>query len=95
MSSLEDFAKELESIVCQSGLRESIAAFERGKSFIDSNREEFLKRYPDCWIAVYEQQIIATDKNLKNLIDTIRKRGIRTQDVAVDLMTTKKQPVLL
>jgi len=95
MSSLGDFAKELERIVCQSGLRESITAFERGKSFIDSNREEFLKRYPDCWIAVYEQQIIATDKNLKNLIDTIRKRAIRTQDVAVDLITTKKQPVLL
>lgn len=95
MKSLEDFAKELENIVRQSGLRESIAAFERGKSFVDSNREEFLRRYPDCWIAVYQEQIIATDKNLKNLIETIRKRGIQTQDVVVDLVTTKKQPILL
>lgn len=95
MRSPEDFVKELENTVRQGGLRESIAAFERGKSFVDSNREEFLRRYPDCWIAVYQEQIIATDKNLKNLIETIRKRGIQTQDVVVDLVTTKKQPILL
>ena len=52
-------------------------------------------RYPDCWIAVHKEQIITADKNLKNLIDTIRKRGIQTQDVVVDLVTTKKQPILL
>ena len=95
MSALDDLARELETILREGRLRESIAAVERGKAFIDSNREEFSKLYPGCWIASYEQRIIAVDKNLKNLINSIRKRGIAVQGVAVDLMTTEKQPILL
>lgn len=95
MEGMNEFAQKLKSIASQSKLRESAAVFERSRSFINFNREELLKRYPDCWVAVYKEQILATDKDLQNLINTIRKSGKLLEHVAVEFLTSKKNPILL
>ncbi len=95
MDSVDVFAQKLKSIADKSKLRESAAVFERSRSFIDSNREELLKQCPDCWVAVYKEQVLATDKDLHNLINTIRKSGKRLEHIAVELLTSEKNPILL
>jgi len=95
MESMDEFTQKLKSIANQSNLRESAAVFERSRSFIDSNREELLKRCPDCWVAVYKEQVLATDKELQNLINTIRKSGKRLEHIAVELLTSERNPIHL
>ena len=95
MESMDEFVQKLKSIANQSKLRESAAVFERSRSFIDSNREELLKQCPDCWVAVYKEQVLATDKQLQNLINTIRKSGKRLEHIAVELLTSERNPIHL
>jgi len=95
MDGMDEFAQKLKSIANQSKLRESAVVFERSRSFIDFNREELLKRYPDCWVAVYKEHVLATDKDLQNLINTIRKSGKCLEHIAVELLTSEKNPILL
>lgn len=95
MESMDEFVQKLKSIANQSKLRESAAVFERSRSFIDSNREELLKQCPDCWVAVYKEQVLATDKELQNLINTIRKSGKRLEHIAVELLTSERNPIHL
>lgn len=95
MSGMDEFAQKLKSIAGQSKLRESAAVFERSRSFIDSNWEELLKQCPNCWVAVYKEQVLATDKDIQNLVRIIRKSGVRLEHVAVELLTSEKNPILL
>jgi len=95
MTSMDEFVRKLKSIAAQSKLRETATVFEQSYSYVDSNREELLKRYPDHWIAVYKDHVIAADKDLRNLISTLRRSGTRLEEVAVELLTSEETPVLL
>ncbi len=92
---LDEFAQQLKIIAEQSKLTESAAAFEQSRLYIDSNRDKLLKQYPNRWIAVHKEKVLATDKDLQNLVGIIRKSGVRLEHVAVELLTSEKTPILL
>ena len=92
---LDEFAQQLKAITEQSKLVESVAVFEQSRSYIDSNREKLLKQYPNRWIAVHKGKVLATDRDLQNLVVTIRKGSVRLEHVAVELLTSEKTPILL
>ena len=95
MTKMDEFARKLKGIADQSKLREAAAVFEHSWSYIDSNREKLLKRYPNCWIAVHKEQVLAAGKDLRNLIGTIRRSGAQLEQVAVELLTSEENPILL
>jgi len=92
---MDEFTRKLKGIAGQSELREAATAFERSWSYIDSNREKLLKRYPNYWIAVHKEQVLAADKDLRNLIGTIRRSGAQLEQIAVELLTSEETPILL
>ena len=95
MTSMDKFAQKLKGIADQSKLHEAAAVFEHSRSYIDSNREKLLKRYPNCWIAVHEEQVLVADKDLRRLIATVRRSGTHLEQVAVELLTSEESPILL
>ena len=92
---LEEFAQQLKTIAEQSKLAESVVVFEQSQSYIDSNREKLLRQYPNRWIAVHKEKVLASDKDLRNLIATLRRSGTYLEQVAVELLTSEKTPILL
>ena len=95
MSNMDMFTQQLKTIAEQSKLAESVAVFEQSRLYIDSNRDKLLKQYPNRWIAVHKEKVLATDKDLQTLVGIIRKSGVRLEYVAVELLTNEKTPVLL
>jgi hypothetical protein len=95
MSELDDFAKKLKNITKQSKLAESTAVFEQSQSYINSNREQFLSQYPNHWIAVHKNKLLAANKDLRNLISALRKSDTPLEQVAVELLTNERTPLLL
>jgi hypothetical protein len=95
MNSLNELARKLKAIADQNKLYEAAAVFEHSRSYIDSNREKLLRQYPNYWIAVHKGQVLAADKDLRNLIDAIRKSGTHLEEVAVELLTSEEIPILL
>ena len=95
MSSVDEFARKLKGIADQSRLYEAAAVFEHSRSYIDSNRGKLLKQYPNCWIAVHKEQVLAADKDLRSLIGTVRRSGTHLEQVAVELLASEETPILL
>ena len=95
MTSLDEFARKLKDIAYQSKLHEAAAVFKHSRSYIDSNREKLLKQYPNCWIAVHKEQVLAVDEDLRSLVGTIRKSGMPLEQVAVELLASEETPILL
>jgi len=95
MGSMDEFARKLKSIADQSKLHEAAAVFEHSRSYVDANREKLMERYPNCWIAVHKEQVLAADKDLRRLIGTIRRSGTHLEQVAVELLTSEENPILL
>jgi len=95
MISMDEFVRKLKSIAAQSKLRETATVFEQSYSYVDSNREKLLKQYPNQWIAVFKDQVIAADEDLRNLVNTLRRSGTQLEQVAVELLTSEQNPILL
>lgn len=95
MSDVIEFARKLKIIADQSKLDETLAIFEQSRSYIDSNRENLLKQYPNYWIAVWKDQVLAADKDLRNLINTLRRSGTQLEQVVVELIKREQNPILL
>lgn len=95
MTSMDKFVRKLEGIADQSKLREAAAVFEQSCSYINSNQENLLKQYPNHWIAVHKDQVLAADKDLRNLTSTLRRKGAHLEQVAVELLTSEQYPILL
>lgn len=95
MRTLDELTQQLKTIAERNKLTESAVVFEQSRSYIDSNREKLLKRYPNRWIAIHKEKVLAADKDLRNLISALRKSGTPLEQVAVELLTNEKTPVLL
>lgn len=95
MTRLNELAQQLKTIAEQSKLAESAVVFEQSRSYIDSNREKLLKQYPNCWIAVHKEKVLASDKDLRNLIGTLRRTGMHLEQVAVELLISEETPIVL
>ena len=95
MGSVDEFERKLRDITNQVKLHEAAAIFDHSRSYIDSNREKLLKQYPNCWVAVHEEQVLAADRDLRALIGVIRRSGKCLEQVAVELLTSEDTPILL
>jgi len=92
---IKAYTNKLRIISEQTNLIESASLLNQARSFIIAHHEELLKQYPGYWIAAYDSDVIAADKNLRNLVETIRKSKVPIDQVAVELLTRDKTPILL
>ncbi len=72
---------------------ESLEQFDRDQHYIDEHYEELWKRYPNCWIAVHRESLIAFAKNIETLLTRIEYNGYHPENVARRLLT--KGPILI
>ncbi len=63
--------------------------FKRGTDYICVNRASFRKKYPDRWIAVFEEKVIGFNKNRTALSYKLRRRGIDPMDCVVEFIEAR------
>lgn len=95
MNRLQKFGAVLESIARENELRESATVLRESQDFLESHREELLQRYPDQWIAVYKQEIVGVDKELRSLVRKLRISGTPLRYIALEMFRSKEIPVAL
>lgn len=92
---MDELAQRLTSVVDRTSLREAAEMFSQSRSFIDSNQAKLFGQYRDCWIAVYKDRVIASDKDLRKLVNLVRKSGVPLEHVAVELLKSERHPIHL
>ena len=68
---------------------EGITAAEKRYDLLDSRREELLEKYPDRFVAVTENDVVATARTMKKLLAELKKKGLETNDVSIEFMLTE------
>ena len=71
---------------------EVAASFERSERLfkrIDAERKELVKMYPDQWVAMSEDGIVAAAGTVNELFKLVKEKGIPREDVCHAYMNTK------
>lgn len=63
--------------------------------YFEQHRPDLLRRYPDRWIAVYNQAIVGTAKRLPHLLKTLDKRGLPRGQVFIEHLSPKEDLLIL
>jgi hypothetical protein len=63
--------------------------------YFEDRRQELMVQYPDHWIAVYNEAVVATAKRLPQLIRKLDKLGVPCGKVFVEDLSTKDDILIL
>ena len=67
----------------------------RNIKFLNSNYETLLSQYPDQWIALHHEKVIATASSHENLLLILDELGIRNSGELTEFMNTNPMPLIL
>ena len=69
--------------------------FEKLFKRMDAERKELVKIYPDQWVAMSEDGIVAAADTMDEMFKLVKEKGISTEDVCHAYMNTKPQTWIL
>ncbi len=71
--------------------------FQRDGDYINANRTELLRQYPDQFVAVFKEKVIDADKELDKLIKRLKRRyTIETRArMRIEFLHTKRPTWIL
>jgi hypothetical protein len=69
--------------------------FQRDLDYYEAHRQELLERYPEQWVAIFEEQVAAADPDVDRLLETLRQRGVPTQEAVVEHVTAQDDLLIL
>lgn len=64
-------------------------------SWLLERYEELAKKYPDMYIAVRLKRVVDCDKDVHSLIEKIKKRYKKIEDIRVYFVSSRKPQLLL
>ena len=82
-------------IVNYAAIRQADADAERSRAFFDANRAKFLEQYPDLWVGVFREQLVAVSPDLKDLFRQAEAQGIRRGAVLGKFMDPNPLPLIV
>ena len=56
--------------------------------FLKAHRDEFLKQYPDKWIAIWDKEVVAVADSRPGLTSQLRAKGLQSVGVLIREMET-------
>lgn len=82
-------------IVNHAAIRQFEADHARSRAFFDANRAKFLEQYPDQWVGVFREQLVAVSPDLKDLFRQAEAQGIRRGAVLGEFMDPNPLPLIV
>lgn len=79
-------------VINEEALAARLYEFSRDTAFFEANRGELLKKYPDRWVAVYRERVVADAPSSRSIIRKLDEQGIPPGAAAVQFM--RSEPVL-
>lgn len=75
-------------------LHSILEPFSRNAQYFADNYEPLRRKYPDMWVAIDEERVVASDRNLRRLTADVRQQGYRAFFVGRTYFR-EKRPVLI
>jgi hypothetical protein len=75
--------------------RAEIRQFSHDAQYLQAHYDELLDRYPERWIAIFEEQVVGTASNLDELLDGLEARRLPIGQVYVHFLTRSDEDLIL
>lgn len=76
----------------EEAIRQGFDQYEKDRVFLDKNFQEWLKLYPDHWVAVFMEELIVVEKDIFKLSQAIKEKNIPRQYTAPTAFLDTKPP---
>lgn len=90
---------DIKNIVATAGGEEVIEMrlrrFEEDAYYLQSLRQELLRKYLDQWIAVYERSLVAHGRTIAELRKQLSVKGIPQNEAVIDFIASERKAMLL
>lgn len=79
----------------EESFQNSLRRAKEEQAFWDAHRARFMQEYPDEFVAVLDDTVLAHDEDLMSLVRKLKALGHELHDVYVEFMRTARRPLLL
>jgi hypothetical protein len=73
----------------------SLRKFQRSARMLSSNQPRLIDEYPDQWVAVSDNAVVAHGEDLKKVLQQVDKKGIPRADVLVRFIERTQRTLIL
>jgi hypothetical protein len=61
--------------------------FHKDTQYLEAHREELLERYPEQWVAVFNEEVVGASPDFDQLLDDLEGREFSVGKILVDYLT--------
>lgn len=79
----------------QPQIQDDMERYRADARYFEEHRAEFLERYPDQWVAVYNQEVVGATKDVKRLVKQLERKNIRPGRTYCEYLTDKEELLIL
>ncbi|MGH2352049.1 MAG: DUF5678 domain-containing protein [Chloroflexota bacterium] len=72
-----------------------IERFTRDALYFEARQGELLRDYPEQWIAIFNEQVVATNLDFERLLDDVQAKGIPVEQVFIEQVTANEETWIL
>jgi len=88
--------EEIERIINPEETARSLVGFRGNTKYFDKNYQTLREKYPDEFVAVYDQKVVGHGRNFSQLVESLNKENIDTGEVFIGRTYFKeKSPTLI
>ena len=69
--------------------------FRKDTDYYESHHEELLKKYPEQWVAIFDQQEAGASLNFEKLLDDLQAKGNSVGQVLEEHLTKHDELLIL
>jgi hypothetical protein len=69
--------------------------FKRDTAYYEAHYAELLARYPEQWVAIYNQQVVGVAPDYEQLLDELQAKGFAVGQVLVEHLTHHDELLIL
>jgi hypothetical protein len=69
--------------------------FRQDVEYFEAHRDELLSRYPEQWVAIFKQQVVAADPDYDRVLDQLEAKSIPVGKVFIERATAKDELLIL
>ena len=69
--------------------------FKRDTAYYEAHHAELLARYPEQWVAIYNQQIVGVAPDYEQLLDELQAQGCAVGHALVEHLTRHDELLIL
>ena len=72
-----------------------LARLQRDVDYYQAHQAELLARYPEQWVAIFDEQVAEADPDIDRLLDKLDQRGVPKEQALVERVTAQDDLLIL